>query len=74
MGGDDLRSLPLHMRKANLAQLLARRPEGITVAPFESGEIGPDLFRAACNMGLEVLCLSAAIDLTAPAGRLIGSR
>jgi bifunctional non-homologous end joining protein LigD len=49
MGGDDLRALPLHMRKANLEQLLARRPDGITVAPFERGEIGPDLFRAACR-------------------------
>ncbi|WP_347710895.1 DNA ligase [Bradyrhizobium sp. CB1650] len=46
---------PLHMRKANLEQLLARRPDGITVAPFERGEIGPDLFRAACRMGLEGL-------------------
>jgi hypothetical protein len=33
----------------------ARRPEGIFVAPFEQGEIGPDLFRAACKMGLEGL-------------------
>ena len=55
MGGDDLQSLPLHLRKANLEQLLARRPDGITVAPFERGEIGPDLFRAACRMGLEGL-------------------
>jgi ATP-dependent DNA ligase len=23
------------------------------MAPFEQGEIGPDLFRAACDMGLE---------------------
>jgi ATP-dependent DNA ligase len=68
MGGDDLRSLPLHMRKANLAQLLARRPEGITVAPFESGEIGPDLFRAACNMGLEGL-VSKRRDRPYRAGR-----
>jgi ATP-dependent DNA ligase len=55
LGGDDLHSLPLHLRKQNLAQLLARRPDGITVAPFERGEIGPDLFRAACRMGLEGL-------------------
>ena len=34
---------------------LARGPDGITVAPFERGEIGPDLFRAACRMGLEGL-------------------
>jgi bifunctional non-homologous end joining protein LigD len=41
------------MRKTNLDCLSARRPEGIFVAPFEQGEIGPDLFRAACKMGLE---------------------
>ncbi|MEZ2143212.1 DNA ligase [Bradyrhizobium sp. DN5] len=55
LGGYDLRSLPLHMRKTNLEQLLARRPDGITVAPFERGAIGPDLFRATCRMGLEGL-------------------
>jgi bifunctional non-homologous end joining protein LigD len=41
--------------KDNLSQLLARWPDGIFVAPFEQGEIGPDLFRAACDMGLEGL-------------------
>jgi bifunctional non-homologous end joining protein LigD len=55
LDGDDLRKLPLTMRKTNLARLLARRPDGIFVAPFEQGEIGPDLFRAACRMGLEGL-------------------
>jgi bifunctional non-homologous end joining protein LigD len=55
MDGDDLRDLPLSMRKANLQRLLARRPDGIFVAPFEQGEIGPDFFRAACDMGLEGL-------------------
>jgi bifunctional non-homologous end joining protein LigD len=54
-GGDDLRRLPLSMRKANLERLLARRPEGIFINPFERGEIGPDLFAAACRMGLEGL-------------------
>jgi len=53
--GDDLRSLPLHLRKNNLARLLARRPEGIFVSQFEQGEIGPDLFRKACEFGLEGL-------------------
>jgi hypothetical protein len=33
--GEDLRQLPLSMRKTDLARLLARRPEGIFVAPFE---------------------------------------
>jgi ATP-dependent DNA ligase len=55
MDGDDLRKLPLSMRKTNLARLLARRPEGIFVSPFEQGEIGPDLFRKACEFGLEGL-------------------
>jgi ATP-dependent DNA ligase len=54
-GGDDLRKLPLHFRKTNLERLLAARPEGIFINPFERGEIGPDLFRAACDMGLEGL-------------------
>jgi ATP-dependent DNA ligase len=30
-GGDDLRKLPLHLRKISLQRLLARRPEGIFV-------------------------------------------
>jgi bifunctional non-homologous end joining protein LigD len=53
LDGEDLRPLPLSLRKTNLARLLARQPDGIFVAPFEQGEIGPDLFCAACNMGLE---------------------
>jgi bifunctional non-homologous end joining protein LigD len=53
--GDDLRDLPLSMRKANLAGLLARRPDGIFLSEFEVGEIGPDLFREACQFGLEGL-------------------
>ena len=68
MDGDDLRSLPLSMRKANLERLLARRPDGIFVAPFEQGEIGPDLFRAACRMGLEGL-VSKRRDRPYQAGR-----
>ena len=55
LDGEDLRQLPLSMRKTNLARLLVRRPEGIFVAPFEQGEIGPDLFRKACEFKLEGL-------------------
>ena len=51
LDGEDLRKLPLTMRKTNLARLLARRPKGA----FEQGEIGPDLFRKACEFGLEGL-------------------
>ena len=53
--GEDLRQLSLAMRKTNLQQLLARRVDGIHLAPFENGEIGPDLFRHACLIGLEGL-------------------
>jgi len=51
--GEDLRKLPLSMRKTNLARLLARHVNGIFPADFEQGEIGPDLFRHARLMGLE---------------------
>jgi len=68
LDGEDLRSLPLSLRKTNLARLLARRPDGIFVAPFEQGEIGPDLFRAACNMGLEGM-VSKRVDRPYRAGR-----
>jgi bifunctional non-homologous end joining protein LigD len=47
---------------------LARRPDGIFVTPFEQGEIGPDLFRAACNMGLEGM-VSKRADRPYRAGR-----
>jgi bifunctional non-homologous end joining protein LigD len=68
LDGEDLRGLPLSLRKTNLARLLARRPDGIFAAPFEQGEIGPDLFRAACNMGLEGM-VSKRIDRPYRAGR-----
>ena len=74
LDGEDLRPLPLSLRKTNLARLLARRPDGIFVAPFEQGEIGPDLFRAACNMGLEGM-VSKRRDRPYRGGRSpIGSR
>ena len=53
--GEDVRDLPLSMRKTNLERLLRGRPDGIFVNPFEIGIIEPDLFRAACDMGLEGL-------------------
>ena len=68
MDGGDLRKLPLSMRKANLARLLARRPDGIFISPFEQGEIGPDLFRKACEFGLEGL-VSKHRDRPYQAGR-----
>jgi bifunctional non-homologous end joining protein LigD len=60
--------LPLSVWKTNLERLLARRPEGVFINPFERGELGPDLFRAACNMGLEGL-VSKRRDRPYQAGR-----
>jgi hypothetical protein len=42
LDGDDLRKLPLHLRKTNLARLLARRADGIHLD-------GTDNSRAAGN-------------------------
>ena len=74
LDGDDLRKLPLAMRKSNLARLLARRPDGIFISDFEQGEIGPKLFRKACELGLEGLGRSIAIALIVLAHRRIGLR
>jgi bifunctional non-homologous end joining protein LigD len=66
--GEDLRSLPLSMRKTNLERLLRGRPDGIFINPFETGAIGPDLFRAACDLGLEGM-VSKRADRPYRAGR-----
>jgi len=55
LDGEDLRKLPLSMRAGNLDRLLRGRPDGIFINPFETGAIGPKLFHAACDMGLEGL-------------------
>ena len=41
------------LRRDDLSRLLARRVDRIFLSDFEQGEIGPDLFRHACLMGLE---------------------
>jgi bifunctional non-homologous end joining protein LigD len=56
------------MRKASLAKLLHRRPDGIFTGSFEQGEIGPELFRKACEFGLEGL-VSKRADRPYSAGR-----
>jgi bifunctional non-homologous end joining protein LigD len=59
------------MREAHLSRLLARRPDGIFISPFEQGGIGPDLFRKACEFGLEGL-VSKRKDRPYRAGRVEG--
>jgi bifunctional non-homologous end joining protein LigD len=68
MDGEDLRDLPLSMRKASLARLLRGRPDGMFIAPFEQGEIGLGLFRQACKFGLEGL-VSKRLDRRYRGGR-----
>src|SRR6476661_6020997 len=65
--GEDLRALPLHLRKTNLARLLARRPEGIFVSDFEQGEIGPACSGRPASSASRAWCPSGAVGATAPA-------
>jgi len=66
--GEDYRRLPLSLRKANLARLLKRRADGIFIADYEEGDIGDELFRAACRMGLEGI-VSKHLDRAYGAGK-----
>lgn len=66
--GDDYRARPLSTRKTHLSRLLKREVGGIFVAPFERGEIGIELFGAACRMGLEGI-VSKHRDRAYAAGR-----
>jgi bifunctional non-homologous end joining protein LigD len=74
MDGDDLRRLPLSMRKANLDRLLARRADGIFLSDFEQGEVGPDLFRKACELGLEGLVSKHRADYGMPLGGKLATK
>ncbi|BAL08514.1 MULTISPECIES: ATP-dependent DNA ligase [Bradyrhizobium] len=57
LGGEDLRQLPLTMRKTNLSRLLRGRPDGIFIAPFEGERLGRTFSRQpvawASRPGLE---------------------
>jgi ATP-dependent DNA ligase len=73
--GEDLRSLPPHLRKNSLARLLARRSDGIHVAPFEQGERSArSFFAPPVTWGSRAWSPSIASGPTAPAGSRIGSR
>jgi len=50
LDGEDLRGLPLSMRKTNLARLLARRPDGITRDKIDRASATP---RDTAGLGLE---------------------
>jgi hypothetical protein len=44
MDGDNLRDLPLSLRKTNPARLHRGRPDGIFISDLKQREIGPELF------------------------------
>src|SRR5215813_12674754 len=54
LNGDDLRPLPLSMRKAHLSRLLARRPDGIFISSFEQARSVPISFVPPATWGLRV--------------------
>ena len=72
LDGEDLRSLPLSLRKTNLARLLARRPHGIFVAPFGRDEIGPTCFEPPATWDLRAWSRSGLIARIVPDGRRTG--
>ena len=56
------------MRKALLDRLLGKQAEGMFMATFEQGDVGPVLFPAAVGMGLEGF-VSKRLDRAYRAGR-----
>ena len=60
-------TFPTERSSTNLARLLARRANGIHLARLEQGEIGADLFKAACRMDWKAWCRNARIVDIAPA-------
>jgi bifunctional non-homologous end joining protein LigD len=74
MDGDDLRHLPLSMRKANLARLLARRPDAFSSATSNRVRSGQGYSAKLVSSGLRVWCRSIVTARIMPAGQNTGSR
>jgi bifunctional non-homologous end joining protein LigD len=68
VNGDDLRRDPLEVRKATLANVLAKAGDGIRLNEHIE-EDGPTVFRHACKLGLEGI-VSKRKDSTYRSGRL----
>jgi bifunctional non-homologous end joining protein LigD len=74
LAGDDLRALPLSLRKTNLARLFARRPEGIFVRHSSKARSVPTYSTPLAAWDLRAWCRSGVIDPIGPAVRRIGRR
>jgi bifunctional non-homologous end joining protein LigD len=53
LDGDDLRHVPLTVRKTMLAHVLARAAPGLRLNEHLDEEDGPPVFQHACQLGLE---------------------
>jgi bifunctional non-homologous end joining protein LigD len=65
---EDLRPVPLSLRKRSLARLLRRGVDGVFPAEYDAGEMHYDLFGAACHLGLEGV-VSKRLDRAYDAGK-----
>jgi bifunctional non-homologous end joining protein LigD len=74
MDGDDLRGLPLSMRKTNLARLLRGRLDGMFLAPFEQGRSGPTCSARPASSRWRGWCRNGSTGVTVVLGRRTGSR
>jgi ATP-dependent DNA ligase len=74
LDSDDLRKLPLHLRKTNLARLLARRPRAFSSATLNKARLAPTCFARPATWAWKGWYRSAVIVHTAPADRRTGSR
>ena len=72
--GEDVRKLPLSMRKTNLARLLARRVDGIFLSDFEQGESARIYSGTPAFWGWRGSSPSTARASIAAAGAIVGSR
>ena len=72
--GEDLRKLPLHLRKTNLDRLLARRPQGIFVSHSNRARSGRTCFGKPASSGSRAWSPNGERAPTAAARRPTGSK
>jgi hypothetical protein len=74
LNSDDLRALPLSMRKAYLERLLARRPDGIFISHFKQGKSGPTFSAPPATWDWRAWCRNVGTGLIGAAAANAGSR
>jgi bifunctional non-homologous end joining protein LigD len=72
--GEDLRGLPLSMRKTNLARLRARRPTAPSRLPSSKARLAPSCSRRRATWGLKAWSRSVRTAVIGPDGRKNGSK